>query len=233
MSICLCNNPNYGFKDFKNRAKVQCYSCNSVERHRLIMLFFKNYKYNFNNTLHIAPENALIDLLKANSKNYICGDINPLVYKKKNIKNVIKLDVTKLKYSNKFDLVFASHILEHIIDDKLAMSEIYKSLTIGGRFITMIPQKFELKSTYEDSTIISESDRLKHFGQKNHVRWYGLDFSQRLKEAGFYIKVYYIEDNEKNISNMVYDEKIMIATKIDKDKYALQSGNIIYECIKN
>jgi predicted SAM-dependent methyltransferase len=197
------------------------------------MLFFKNYKFNFNNTLHIAPERVLINLLKENSQNYICGDINHAVYKKKNIKNVIKLDVTKLKYSNKFDLVFASHILEHIIDDKLAMSEIYKSLTTGGRFITMIPQNLTLKSTYEDSTIKSKDERTKHFGQCDHVRRYGLDFSERLKEVGFYIKVYYIEDNEENIKNMIYDEKIMIATKIDKKKYVLQSSNIIYECIKN
>lgn len=233
MSICLCNNPNYGFRDYRTRTDVQCYSCNSLERHRLIMLFFKNYKFNFNNTLHIAPEKVLINLLKSNSQNYICGDINPEVYKKKNIKNVIKLDVTKLKYSNKFDLVFASHILEHIIDDKLAMSEIYKSLTTGGRFITMIPQNLTLKSTYEDSRIISKDERTKHFGQFDHVRRYGLDFSERLKEVGFYIKVYYIEGNEENINNMIYDEKIMIATKIDKKKYVLQSNNIIYECIKN
>ena len=190
------------------------------------MFFFEKYKYNFNNTLHFAPEKVLYNLFKKNSKNYICADICP------QNKNIIKLDVTNLQFSNKFDFVFASHILEHIIEDRLAMSEIYKSLTSGGRFITMVPQKFTLKSTYEDNTIISSEDRLKHFGQKDHVRYYGLDFSQRLKDIGFYIKVYYIEDMEDNINNMIFDEKIIIATKIDKEKYGFLSQDIIYECIK-
>ena len=252
MTICFCNksvqtinrsiNPKFTkynqkttifysnkFVDFNNRKNVMCPGCGSLERHRFFMYFLNKYKLNFNDTLHIAPENILSSLLKKISKNYICGDIQQTQY---NIQNIIKLDVTNIQFSNKFDFVFASHILEHIIEDRLAMSEIYKSLTSGGRFITMVPQKFTLKSTYEDNTITSTSDRTKHFGQYDHVRWYGLDFSQRLKDAGFYIKLYYLEDIEEDIQNMYYDEKIIISNKEDTEKYGFVSRNIIYECIK-
>ena len=217
------------FLDYNNRKNVMCPGCGSLERHRVIMYFLNKYKLNFNDTLHIAPEKILSSRLKKISKNYICGDIQPQQY---NIENIIKLDVTNLQFSNKFDFVFASHILEHIIDDRLAISEIYKSLIKGGRFITMIPQKFTLKSTYEDNTITSGEDRIKHFGQSDHVRWYGLDFSQRLKDAGFYIKLYYLEEIEEHIQNMYFDEKIIISNKEENEKYGFGNRNIIYECIK-
>jgi len=179
--------------------------------------------------LHFAPETQLVSLFKSISKQYICGDIDPSRYK---IPNIIHIDVTHIPFKNEFDCIFASHILEHILDDRKAIKEIYNALSLNGRFITIIPQRMSLKTTYEDASIITEEDRLKHFGQKDHVRWYGLDFTQRLKDAGFYIKVNYAEGCENNINNMIYDEKYQYATKTQINNYGLSQNEIIYECIK-
>ena len=108
-----------------------------------------------------------------------------------------------------------------------------KYLCFHHTFIALIPQKLSEKITYENNLIVTEEDRKKHFGQKDHVRRYGLDFSQRLKDSGFYIKLHYIEGCEKYIKNMVYDEKYKLASANEKDKHGLIENNIIYECIKN
>ena len=230
MVSCFCNNKIIdSFNSFNIRNNAQCPSCKSLERHRFVMFFFNKNNINFEKTLHIAPESQLTNLFTSISKNYICGDINPKRYK---IPNIIQLDVTNIHFKNEFDFIFASHILEHIIDDRKAIKEIYNALVVKGRFITLVPQKLTLNTTYEDYSIVSEEDRKIHFGQKDHVRWYGLDFSQRLKDVGFYIKVHYVEGIEQYINNMIYDEKHQLATNEDSKKFRFLQNDIIYECIK-
>jgi len=194
------------------------------------MLFFKKNNISFETTLHIAPETQLVKLFASLSKKYICGDIDTVKYKR--IPNIIYLDITSIPFKNKFNLIFASHILEHVLHDRKAMTEIYNALQVNGRFITLVPQKLKVEKTYEDDSIVTEEDRKKHFGQKDHVRWYGLDFSRRLKEAGFYVKIHYVESIEEAVDNMVYDEKIQLADNEERKNFAFQEKDIIYECIK-
>ena len=43
------------------------------------------------------------------------------------------------------------------------------------------------QETYEDPTIVQPEERLKAFGQIDHVRVYGLDFKERVARAGFQV----------------------------------------------
>lgn len=218
------------FLFFNNRDNAKCPYCGSLERHRLVQLFIKKLNLNFNNMLHFAPEQIMQTQFQKISKKYMCADLNPQRYQK--LVDVKYMDATKIPYNDAFDCVFASHILEHIPKDRMAMSEIYKSLVKEGVFIALVPQKFTIKQTYENEKIVTDADRLKHFGQEDHVRWYGLDFTTRLKETGFYIKIYYVEGNEENVNNMYYDEKYMIVNKDEKNKYRINTSDIIYVCEK-
>ena len=230
MVSCFCNNTIIdSFNSFNGRKHALCVSCNSLERHRFLHLFLQKNNRSYEKTLHIAPEKQLSKLFRSISNQYVCADINPTNFK---IPDIIQLDVTNIPFKNEFDLVFASHILEHIIDDRKAIKEIYNALVFNGRFITLIPQKLELKITYEDNSIVSEEDRKIHIGQKDHVRWYGLDFSQRLKDAGFYIKLHYIEGVENYINEMICDEKIQLATQENLKNFGFLQKDIVYECIK-
>jgi predicted SAM-dependent methyltransferase len=231
MSSCFCNNKIIdSFQVFNKRNNALCPLCKSLERHRSVVLFFNNNNIRFNKLLHFAPEAQLNKLFISISNKYICGDIDPKQYK---IPNIIKIDITNIPYKNEFDCIFASHVLEHIIDDRKAIKEIYNALVSNGRFIALIPQKLTSKSTYEDLSIVSETDRIKHFGQRDHVRCYGLDFSQRLKDAGFYVKIHYVEACKEYINKMIYDETKQFASNDDAKKYGLLINDIIYECIKN
>lgn len=50
--------------------------------------------------------------------------------------------------------------------------------------------KADLLETYEDHSIRTAAEREKHFGQYDHVRWYGReDYFARLEQAGFKTEV--------------------------------------------
>ena len=88
-------------------------------------------------------------------------------------------------YFESFDIIFCNHVLEHIEDDAKAISELYRVMKPGGWGILQVPMKNSLEQTYEDFTIKDPKERQKHFGQYDHVRWYGMDYFDRLRKAGF------------------------------------------------
>ena len=115
--------------------------------------------------LHFAPEPHLSLLFtKTLGIKYLSADLyNPQAME--------KIDITKMPYSDtSFHVLICSHVLEHVSDDRRAMAEIYRVLTAGGWVLIMVPLKG--KYTVEDSTVVSESDRKRLFGQKDHVRQY-------------------------------------------------------------
>ena len=227
MKCPLCKKNVDKWLPYSSRKNVACPHCNSAERHRLTSIYLKKKKYNF--FLHVAPERLLTNIFKKSSNNYICGDINPIRYKDM---NAIYLDITDIKYQNNyFDCIYASHILEHIIEDMKAMKEMYRVLKKNGELLALIPQKLNLEKTYENNKIETPEDRKKYFGQWDHVRLYGLDFSKKLKSCGFYIKIFCLKECEPYLKKMYYDEKYIIGNNL-KNIFNLDMRDILYVCIK-
>ncbi len=155
----------------------------SLERHRQMWLylqnetdfFTKNYK-----VLHIAPEQEFLrKFKKMKNLDYTSADLfSPIVD--------VKADILDLPFEDEsFDVIFCNHVLEHIEDDRKAMSELYRVMKKGGWGILQVPMKNSLEKTYEDFTITDPKERQKNFGQYDHVRWYGMDYFDRLKAVGF------------------------------------------------
>lgn len=89
-------------------------------------------------------------------------------------------------------------MLEHIPDNQMAMEEIFRVLKPGG---WAIPQIYILRDkTFEDPSVKTPEDRERVFGQRDHVRVYGLDYKNRLEQAGFSVK---IDDYVKQLSDDV------------------------------
>jgi SAM-dependent methyltransferase len=187
----------------------------SLERHRLLWLYLKNETDFFSapkKVLHIAPEQCFLKLFKAQKNlDYITADLySPIAD--------VKADICDLPFeANTFDVVFCNHVLEHIEDDKKAMSELYRVLKPGGLGIFQIPQDLNLDKTYEDFSITSKEERKKHFGQYDHVRVYGKDYFNRLRTVGFTV-------NEIDYSKTLSTEQIT--------KYCLVKGEILPVCTK-
>jgi ubiquinone/menaquinone biosynthesis C-methylase UbiE len=97
---------------------------------------------------------------------------------------MVEMDITHIPMpDNHFDVILCSHVLEHVPDDRKAMSELLRVLKPGGWAIIQVPLRGD--TTYENWDIVTEADRVTHFGQKDHVRMYGHDILQRLLDTGF------------------------------------------------
>ena len=155
----------------------------SLERHRQMWLYLQNETNFFTHklkVLHIAPEQEFLrKFKKMKNLEYTSADLfSPIVD--------VKADILDLPFEdNTYDVIICNHVLEHIVDDRKAMSELYRVMKNGAWGIVQVPMKNSLEKTYEDFTITDPKERQKHFGQYDHVRWYGMDYFDRLKSVGF------------------------------------------------
>lgn len=161
-----------------------CPVCRSLQRPRLGWLFLNSPAVGISRhplaLLHIAPEPALAShLMTMSNVDYLSADLfDP--------KAMVKMDITQIDYPDRsFDLIYCSHVLEHVSDDRKAMSEFWRVLKPGGKAIILVPILGQV--TFEDASITDPVERERVFGQHDHVRSYGLDFVQRLELAGFQV----------------------------------------------
>ena len=171
----------YGYG--KQRANALSPGTLSLERHRQMWLYLQNETDFFTaklKVLHIAPEQEFLrKFKKMKNLDYTSADLfSPIVD--------VKADILDLPFEdNTYDVIICNHVLEHIIDDTKAMSELYRVMKPKGWGIVQVPMKNSLETTYEDFTITDPKERQKHFGQYDHVRWYGMDYFDRLRSVGF------------------------------------------------
>ncbi|MCF6168288.1 class I SAM-dependent methyltransferase [Lutibacter sp.] len=203
----------YGYG--KQRSNALSPSTFSLERHRLLWLYLKNETTFFTSTkkvLHIAPEQCFLKQFKALSNlDYITADLNSPIAD-------VKADICDLPFKeNTFDIILCNHVLEHIENDKKAMSELFRVLKPEGMGIFQVPQDLNREKTYEDITITSPEERTKHFGQYDHVRIYGKDYFDKLRTVGFTV-------NEIDYSSTLPNNLI--------EKYCLVKGEILPVCFK-
>jgi SAM-dependent methyltransferase len=82
------------------------------------------------------------------------------------------------------DNIICIHVLEHVEDDRKAMAEMYRVLKPGGLAFITVPI-LEDEPTREDPSITAPEERKRVFGERSHVRYYGLDIRDRLESVGF------------------------------------------------
>lgn len=203
----------YGYNKIRKNALSP--STFSLERHRLLWLYLQNETDFFEKkmkVLHFAPEAAFLKKFKKlKNISYDTIDLDsPLAD--------IKADICDLPIKNdSYDFILCNHVLEHIVDDEKAMKELYRVLKKGGTGIFQVPLNMSNKQTYEDFTITDPKERNKAFGQYDHVRVYGMDFFERLKNVGF------------KVEKCEYTSKL---SEKEKTKYCLPKKEIIPVCRK-
>lgn len=171
----------YGYE--RPRENVLSPSTLSLERHRLLWLFLENETDFFkkkSRVLHIAPEQAFYKRFRKMSNiAYVTTDLHsPLAD--------VKADICNLPFEDgRFDVVFCNHVLEHIKDDKKAMQELFRVMAPQGWGIFQVPQAYDQPTTYEDDSITDKKERTRIFGQYDHVRIYGMDYFEKLRDVGF------------------------------------------------
>jgi len=117
---------------------------------------------------------------------YLTGDLGKR-------RAMVKMDISDIQFPDEtFDVVYCSHVLEHVPDDKRAMSELFRVLKNDGWAVLLVP--INSKKTFEDPSIVDPKERLEVFGQEDHVRRYGPDYVDRLRDAGFFVEVFKVSD---------------------------------------
>jgi len=190
--ICKSTFRKFAPHGLSKRENARCPNCNSVERHRLVWKYLNDKTDLFKGAgkiklLHFAPEYGFYAVFSKDKRieEYVPCDIFPEYYDFGKIK-AIKVDITDIPFGdNYFDVILCNDVLEHIPDDAKAMAELYRVMKKGGFGIFQVPIDYNRETTYEDFTITTLEGREKAFGQKDHVRWYGRDYKDRLAKAGF------------------------------------------------
>ena len=162
--------------------------------------------------LHFAPEPVLRRTFRLlPSLRYVTVDYAPTAD--------ARMDITRLAFpDHAFDCVLCVHVLEHIPDDRGAMRELHRVLKPGGWAILQVPLDVQRAETYEDPLITTPEDRRVHFGQEDHVRWYGRDYHRRLEHAGFQVTV---------------DNYVRTLPAADIRRFGLSAGEDVYFCRKS
>lgn len=169
------------------RSDACCPICGSLERHRLDWLFFQDNTNLLDRVpkrmLHVAPEAGLKSQFRhIPNLEYFTGDLS-------NPDAMIKMDVTDIPFpNNSVDVIYCSHVLEHVPNDLQAMREFCRILHTDGWAVLQVP--ITVAKTIEASSVTKPEDRQRLFGQHDHVRSYGSDYKDRLENAGFLVTIF-------------------------------------------
>jgi SAM-dependent methyltransferase len=198
------------FRDvLPNQLDGKCPQCGSLERHRLLYLFLKGPENVLadKDVLHFAPEECLRPLGEP-ARRYVTADL---------FKDGVdcRIDITSIDFPDEeFDVVLCNHVLEHIPDDALALRELHRILRPGGRAVLTVPIVEGWDVTFESADVRTPQQRTLHYGQADHVRFYGHDFRDRVAAAGFEVNVFQAPYADYAKYSLMRGDKVFVAKKV-------------------
>lgn len=171
-----------------HRENALCPFCGCIDRERLLFLYLVHQTDIFRlpaRVLHVAPEARVAEFMhKQATIDYVTADLTGSDV-------MFVMDITRIQFDDcSFDAIICNHVLEHVVDDARAMSELHRVLRPGGWAVLQVPISRGLARTREDFSITSAPEREAAFGQADHVRIYGSDYPARLERAGFEVDIF-------------------------------------------
>ncbi|MFR9669595.1 MAG: methyltransferase domain-containing protein [Rikenellaceae bacterium] len=205
----------YGYGDVRQNAL--CPSCLSLERHRLLWLYFTRHTTLFTQRptmLHIAPEVLFMRRFKRlysdKKEQYITADLSsPLATMHFDVQDIPLPD-------DSVEMVMCNHVMEHVESDTKALSELYRILRPGGWGILLAPIDYDRESTFEDDSITDPAERARIFGQYDHRRIYGRDYAERLRQVGFSVTEFDMYGELTEAERKLYSLQSEIIYRVDK-----------------
>ena len=208
--ICVYNGP---FMDKNNRLRAKCPKCGELERARMAMLvvnhIYDDKKASETDVLHVSPENFLRKIFKEKYKSYISSDLY-----REDVDQ--QFDIQSIPYpDNSFDLVFASHVLEYVKNDRQAIQEIKWVLRPGGLAFLPVPMLHEKTIDFEERP-----------PNKRIIRETGIDYFDRYREVFSEVTVY---------EPSSFDEKFNLTIDMqdisESQKQSYQLPNLLPVCL--
>jgi len=178
------------------RAEAYCPACHAAERHRLQALVVDalatRYPFGSMSMLHIAPEPILQGRFRDEFAEYTTADL---------VREDVDLnfDLTDVPLeSGAYDVVYASHVLEHIPDDRAAIAEIRRILAPGGFAVLPVPIVCDRTVEYP-VPVASEAGHVRAPGPDYFERFTGFSAVEvfRSSDFGEEPQVYIVEDRSR------------------------------------
>jgi len=191
------------------RYDAGCPQCRSLERHRQFKLWFSRNPEvvrSDSRVLHFAPEPSIASFVRPRTSHYVSADITPGVADL--VLNIEALDLP----DRSVDVIICNQVLEHV-DDSKALAEMFRVLSPGGTLLITVPLVSSWPRTYENPAVKSEADRLLHFGQADHVRYYGADIRDRITSHGFDLAESVAEEPDVSRYGLMRGAVLFIATR--------------------
>jgi SAM-dependent methyltransferase len=164
------------------RANSKCPRCGALERHRFLALLLDTLRP------ALGPLQTVLDVAPVPAVTKVVQRLEPASYVRVDIGYDNRLvdvigSVTDLPMGDdSVHLAICFHVLEHVPDHFKAMRELGRVLAPGGLAVIQVPWRPD-RPTEEDLGA-DQAERLRRFGQHDHVRYYGNDFEAMLAEQG-------------------------------------------------
>jgi len=175
-----------------NADGYSCPHCGASDRDRLYALYLRDYFREESPALgakivDFAPSASLSSFIRktiassAKRFSYRTADLFA-----EGVDDHVDLMDMKVYRDSSIDFFICSHVLEHVVDDRKALTELHRILKSGGKGILVVPIVLTLEEIDEDPSITDPAERWRRFGQDDHVRLYSkVGFLSRVREAGF------------------------------------------------
>jgi SAM-dependent methyltransferase len=199
----------YGFPP---RFDAYCPSCGSLERHRLFGLWLDENKEKVagKDLLHFAPESIVTAKVKPLARTYRTADLDP-----RYADLVLNIEDIALP-ERSVDLIICSHVLEHVNPDR-SLSQLRRILRQDGFLLLMFPIIEGWDQTYRNPMVNAPEDRELHFGQRDHLQFYGRDVRKSIVGAGFELTEFTAVEPYVSKHGLSRGEKVFIGRRNDKN----------------
>jgi len=161
---------------------IACPDCFSFPRHRIACHYFDNIRME-GDILLFGAEISIKSYFDRKGLAYTTADLFEG-------KADLKIDIQDTQTPDEqWDLIICNHVLEHVADYKKALSEIRRILKRDGLLEITVPINRNCETVYEDPAMKTPAERIKAYGQSDHLRIFGNDFKEILKTAGFAVEI--------------------------------------------
>jgi len=190
MSHCpACDQKVVGFFRYGDCTEWGCPACGSSPRERLMNHLLDTGRIAIPANaavLHVAPsEVSLRRRFASQAGRYRPADFDPGRY---DVPGIEQLDLMRFDEPGAYDIVYASHVMEHVPGDAVVLRALFAGLKPGGEAWLIVP--LHDGPSVDGGDGLSPSERERRFGQWDHMRQYGPDFAERIARAGFEVKVF-------------------------------------------
>ncbi|MBC8263572.1 MAG: methyltransferase domain-containing protein [Anaerolineales bacterium] len=211
----MMNKYGFGF-----RFDAKCPRCGSLERHRFLAHFLRSIPsqtWESATVLEFSPTLGCEFYRALGVSRYLCVDLQPE-------RADVQMDIRHCALADgACQIVICCHVLEHVKEDSQAMRELWRVMSKDGWGIFQVPIDEDLSSTIEYASPRVEEEL--------HVRQYGLDYRDRLREAGFSFGLFSVSDlpaREAMRLGLDRTERLHVVYKTDAPRIRDLSNDFVF-----